>query len=163
MPGRHETAQICLNGHVITPGIVSLKQGTQHFCDRCGKRTITKCPSCKGRIKGMFRRPDMNILLNYEPPIYCSKCGKAFSWTKARLGEARKLVDVQNVLSKEEKIEVKNSLKNILKTGSKTNAAARIIKKVSEKIGPDVTSVFRSILSNIAVQEAKEIIWGHTS
>ena len=41
--GYYETAQICINGHVIPSGIESSKSSMQEFCEDCGKPTIIKC------------------------------------------------------------------------------------------------------------------------
>ena len=49
----YETAQVCINGHVITSGIESSKLDMQKFCEDCGKPTIIKCDYCKTRIRGI--------------------------------------------------------------------------------------------------------------
>ncbi len=50
--GWHDTAQICLNGHVITTHANTSPDLMQKHCDKCGEPTITKCPNCKSDIRG---------------------------------------------------------------------------------------------------------------
>lgn len=160
MRGRFESAQICLNGHVITSGVESFREGTEDFCHQCGKRTITKCLKCGSRIKGKYTRPDMNILLDYPLPTFCIKCGKKYPWTQSKLKEAKKLIEESGTISTDEQQALKKTLKEIIEDTPKTNLAARTFKEVIRKIRPNVAETLRSILIVIATQEAKNIIWG---
>jgi hypothetical protein len=110
MRGHFETAQI-----VITSGIESFKGGMEEFCQKCGKKTITKCPACKSPIRGAYRRNDMNILIDYNPPSFCIKCARRFPWTLTKLRAARKLINQLADLSKEEKEALKNTLDDIIR------------------------------------------------
>ena len=68
MEGYYETAQVCINGHVITSAIESNKSSMQEFCEDCGKPTIIKCPDCKSRIRGSYRSPNAVLLVEYIGP-----------------------------------------------------------------------------------------------
>jgi hypothetical protein len=57
MSGSYDTAQICLNGHVVTTGFHDYPQFRARFCKECGAGTIMQCDSCKTEIKGSLRSP----------------------------------------------------------------------------------------------------------
>jgi hypothetical protein len=111
--GYCETAQVCINGHVIISTIESSKSSMHEFCEDCGKPTII-IPDCKTHIKGSYRSPNAVVLANYEPPKFCYKCGKPFPWTKAKLDAVRELVEFEDKLTAKEKELFKNSLDDII-------------------------------------------------
>ncbi len=55
--GRYDTAQICMNGHIINSMSKSHPEHNKEFCDKCGARTITKCPHCNTPIRGHYHEP----------------------------------------------------------------------------------------------------------
>ena len=65
----YDTAQICINGHVINSMSISHPEHNKKFCDKCGALTITNCPKCNTPIKGHYHYhappPRMNRSLRF--------------------------------------------------------------------------------------------------
>ncbi len=57
--GWYDTAQICINGHVINSMSKSHPEHNKKFCDKCGEPTITNCPKCNAPIRGHYHEPHM--------------------------------------------------------------------------------------------------------
>jgi hypothetical protein len=83
-PWRDEK-QICLNGHIITSRYHSKPHERKDYCDRCGKKTITKCPKCRESILGDMYSPYYLYSAESEPPQNCEKCDKPFPWKKSKI------------------------------------------------------------------------------
>lgn len=76
------TQLICLNGHQITDRLECSERGHQKHCDKCGKETISACPSCHAPILGDYDVPGVCAIgFSAEVPEYCASCGEAFPWT----------------------------------------------------------------------------------
>jgi hypothetical protein len=90
-PG-YDTAQVCLNGHVVTSMSQSSPERLRKFCEKCGEPAITACPTCHQSIQGFYLN-SMVIGLRYELPAFCGECGKPFPWTEQRLEAARELTN----------------------------------------------------------------------
>ncbi len=76
--GDHETALICLNGHVISSGIESTPGVASDCCTSCGTRTISECPSWGEPIRGDCRPPV--VIRLFTTPAFCHKCGQPYPW-----------------------------------------------------------------------------------
>ena len=59
--GWYDTAQICMNGHVINSMSISHPEHNKKFCDKCGAPTTTNCPKCNTPIKGHYHPPPDKI------------------------------------------------------------------------------------------------------
>lgn len=79
----YDTAQICLNGHVVNTMATSSPQSNQKHCAECGAQTITGCPACTAAIRGHYHMPGVIGFLDYQKPAYCHNCGNAFPWAIA--------------------------------------------------------------------------------
>lgn len=80
MSDYYDTAQICLNGHMINDSYRSYPAHNKKFCDKCGKATITRCPSCGTDIKGDYHMDDVIGGPTTPVPMNCHNCGKAYPW-----------------------------------------------------------------------------------
>ena len=158
-----ETAQICINGHVITSGIESSKSSMQEFCEDCGKPTIIKCPDCNSPIRGSYRSPNVVLLVDYDVPKFCNKCGRPFPWTKAKLDAARELVEFEDKINTKEKELLKNSLDDIIAENPKTKVAAIKYKHTLAKLGQETAKALRDIAVDVACSTAKKILLGQTT
>ena len=158
--GHYETAQICLNGHVITSGTESFGQGMQEFCDICGKRTITECPECKSSIRGKYKNPDIVDLLDFDAPNFCFACGKPFPWTESKLDATRELIEMESKLDDKDKEILKNSLDDIITENPKTRLAATKFKLIMGKVGKETGKALLDITVDIASETAKRIVLG---
>jgi hypothetical protein len=84
----YDTAQICLNGHLINPWAVSSPERNQNFCGECGIKTITDCPHCKEAIRGRYHSRVFTLTAFY-PPKFCYHCGQPYPWTEAAIEAAK--------------------------------------------------------------------------
>jgi hypothetical protein len=75
-----DTKQICLSGHIITSSYEYKPHSRKDYCDICGEKTITKCPSCLELIPGDLYQSFYQYSGEREPPVHCEKCGKPFPW-----------------------------------------------------------------------------------
>jgi len=82
--GFYDTAQVCLNGHVITDRYRSSPALRQDFCDRCGAETLIACPNCKIPIRGEYIVENVFVVTGEEPkpPVFCHTCGAAYPWAQ---------------------------------------------------------------------------------
>ena len=161
--GYYETAQVCINGHVITPAIESSKSSMQEFCEDCGEPTIIKCPDCKTRIRGSYRSQNAVLIIGYIVPKFCYKCGRPFPWTKAKLDAVREFIEFEEKLTTKEKELLKNSLDDIIAENPKTEMAAIKLKHIMDKVGQEAAKALRDIIVDIASETAKKILLGQNT
>jgi len=150
------TAQVCKNGHAITPMFEIHPENSQKFCNRCGELTITRCPSCNTPIRGY---PDSGIISIYYPPAFCYNCGKPFPWTESRLNASKELADTLKKLKPDEKEILKQSIDELVRDTPQAKTAAVKFKTFLAYAGKKVASVFRDLLVDIISESAKKIIW----
>lgn len=48
------SAQICLNGHVISR-MTDVLDSESLYCKECGEKSIISCPSCNAQIRGIYK------------------------------------------------------------------------------------------------------------
>lgn len=99
-------ATICNNGHIIS---VREANATK-FCEKCGSKTFSFCPSCNAPIKGDYICTE--IISLYKPTLkeyYCYECGEPYPWTQNVLSR------ISDILSYDEKIELTDKAKEIIK------------------------------------------------
>ncbi len=156
--GEYTTAQICLNGHIITEDI-SDPALLENFCSLCGEHTITKCPQCNAPIRGDYYQDHMIAISNYIAPKYCYHCGKAYPWTQTAIESAAALVEEMETLEATEKELVKSSIPNIMFESTKTELSAVRISRCLQKATDILQEAFKHSLYGLAVEAAKRIIW----
>ncbi len=154
--GGYYTAQMCLNGHVITHALERKPESASDHCQHCGAGTITDCPECKAKIRGgLVDRPT----LDYKAPGFCYSCGNPYPWTLARLEAAKELISLQPDLSEQDKRAMDNSIDEIVKDTPRTIVEASKLKIAISKVGVVVGQGLRDILVDVASETAKKIIW----
>ncbi len=153
----YDTAQICLNGHVITAFAVSDPQHKQAFCDKCGAATTTECTRCHGPIRGYYHSSVLDMT-PYPRPGFCYRCGSPYPWTEAKLKAAGDLAE-ELELSQPEKDQLKNSLEDLVKDTPSTNVSATRFKKLVDKAGKEARGMFREILVDVVSETAKKLLW----
>jgi len=83
LEGYQDTAEVCLNGHVINPNIKKIPNLRKPFCGECGKKTITECPNCKKPIPGRFIYKDFEDKTVWGPSSkFCDHCGNPYPWAE---------------------------------------------------------------------------------
>jgi len=177
----YETAQICLNGHVINESVEEHPENNKDYCEKCGSKTITECPKCKAKIVGAkYIERNLGIGRNlssynlkkrksysqrqkvpsvYEVPFYCPNCGRPYPWTERKITAARELVRELDSLNNKEKKLLEKSIDDIIKETPETKLAVTRIKKILPKIGKKAENVFKDLLVDIASESVKKILW----
>jgi hypothetical protein len=156
----YDTAQICLNGHVINSMAESYPQSNQKYCSECGAETITSCADCNSTIRGHYHIPDVISLSDYNRPSYCYNCGKPYPWTVVSLESARDLADELEKLSAEERQQLKDSLLDLVKNTPKTIVAETRFKKLMKKAGLEAFEAMKSILITIVSEAVRKSLFG---
>ena len=158
--GQYDTAQICLNGHVITSMGGSSPEFRKDYCDECGEKTIMSCPDCNNPIKGYYDDQDIFGGFHYDRPKFCDSCGHPYPWTTQQTNAAKELVDFTDNLTKEEKEDLKKSIDDIIKDNANTTVAQVKLKKYASKAGTEVAKGIKDILIGIVSETVKKAIWG---
>jgi hypothetical protein len=176
----YDTAQICINGHIINWMSIDKPEYNKHFCEKCGAVTITNCQHCNAIIKGyryagrftmeefnksivekLHSIPDVALTYNtsLKRPSFCPDCGKPYPWTEAKLKAAKELSDEFENLSPEERNLLKNNLDDIVRDTPETPVAATRLKRLISKIGKPAAGALKDIIVDIASEAAKKVIW----
>ena len=85
--------QVCLNDHTINDGVRKFPEYNKEYCNKCGEKTVTKCPICNTPIPGELEDTGVTIISGYQrtPPKFCEKCGEPYPWTDINFnGEEKK-------------------------------------------------------------------------
>ena len=124
----YDTAQICLNGHVITSSAGSFPQFRQEFCDRCGEATLMNCPKCNKPIRGTV--PSSIVDGDpYEAPSFCCNCGSPFPWTQRKQQAAIDLFNEESEDEQERKKTFQESVEQITKDTPQAQVASKRLKR----------------------------------
>lgn len=78
--GFYDAMQVCLNGHQITSSYYRNPEFRSDHCDKCGAKTIFKCPKCNEPIRGKYHVEGVANLLPTPIPEFCHKCGEPYPW-----------------------------------------------------------------------------------
>lgn len=156
--GRHDVAQICLNGHVANDSTQRYPEFNKAFCEQCGAATITSCPNCSKPIQGAYHVEGMVDYSDPQAPPFCIGCGHAFPWTEARIQAAKELAELE--LSEEDSAVFAESVAELVKDSPRGTLAAAKVKKIMSKAGKTFCDAARDILVDIVSETAKKAIWG---
>lgn len=158
--GYYHTAQICLNGHVITDSYDKNPEFRQNYCDKCGQPTITKCPNCNSNIRGDYECNNVvSIGFSTPAPNFCHNCGKPFPWTKDSLDSIQELLSLESTLESSELEYLNSNLPSILTDTPKTKLVATKLKLALGKLGSTASSAIHDIIVDVASETAKKIIF----
>ena len=157
---RYDTAQVCLNGHVITSCINLYPDAGSAFCVECGAATISECPTCGQPVRGSQHTSGMELYDEvYEVPAFCPCCGHPYPWTEKRLTAARSIAEALPDLTGEEKGLLVRDMDDLVRDTPATPLAVSRFKKILVKIGGEAAAVLKSVLINVITETAKNAIW----
>jgi hypothetical protein len=156
-----DTAQICLNGHVINRRYESWPTSNSPHCPKCGAKTITQCPSCNTRIRGGYVG-GMPSSTEEKADPFCHQCGAAYPWTETSLSAAREYIRELDRLNDNEKGLLSRSLDDLVRETPNTPVAILRFKQLARKAGSAAADGLKSILVQVAVESAKRQIWQPT-
>lgn len=152
------TMQVCENGHVVEE---RLEEQTceMAFCEECGAKNISACPTCGTSIKGEEIIGIATIGFEPEPPKYCYKCGDPFPWTRASLEALKELAELDDSLDEGDVKDLAVSAEEILSETPKTKVAAIRFKKILSRAGSETATAARELFVDIVAETAKRTIW----
>ena len=156
----YDVAQICENGHVTNGHVRDYPAHNQVHCDKCGSRTITKCPACETEIRGAYNVPGVIGFSDYAAPAFCYKCGEPFPWTAATLRAAEDLADEMDALSAGEKESLKKTLPDLVRETPRARLAETRFKKFMKKAGKESWEGMRAILTDIVSETVRKTLFG---
>jgi len=157
----YDSAQVCLNGHLINYAVIANPEKNQNFCDKCGEETIITCQSCNQDIRGRLHIPGViQTRITFNLPSYCLHCGKPYPWTEEKLNAAKELAELLDDLTPEEQEQLKMSLDDLVKDGPRTVVAQTRFKRFMGKATPEIVTGFKDILVDVLSETAKKAIWG---
>jgi len=149
---RHDIAQICENGHVITTMAKGIPEKRQPFCDRCGAPTLMECRNCQKAIRG-----ESNAMYDsWRFPGYCPQCGSAYPWTEKNLAAAADLIDLEAQLSAQAKAELKKDLGELGSDSPRSKVAALKMAKFIKVAAPEIGTAMREIVVSVASEAVKK-------
>ena len=157
---QYDTAQICLNGHIINSCAETEPARNKGHCSECGTETIRSCPKCGAKILGQLHSTRYLALPMFEAPKFCSTCGAPYPWTVTRLKAAHDHANKIKGISKEERKLLNLSIDELVRDTPQTNVAIVRLKKMMSKVGPEFYDVFKKVLIEIMSEAARKAIFG---
>ena len=159
--GTYLTAQVCLNGHVVTASLERMPEAAQRHCSRCGQATITECSNCRTNIRGNYHVDGFFAGgRTYHPPGFCRQCGEAFPWHAAKIEAAKELADELDELTTADREKLKDAMNDLSSDTPRTELAAHRYKRIAHKLSRGAGSALASVVTEIATEAAKKIIFG---
>ncbi|MBU3111772.1 DUF2321 domain-containing protein [Clostridium lacusfryxellense] len=158
--GFYHTAQICLNGHVVTNSFDKNVARRQDFCDKCGSKTIVNCTNCNATIHGNYQVEGVWNLQSTEStsPAYCYNCGNPYPWTETALESAKILINEDENLNSDEKLLFCKTLPELIVESPtpKTQVAIVRFKKLLSKTASYTADGLRDIFIDVASETIKK-------
>ena len=159
----YDTAQICVNGHLINDMASRYPQHNRKFCSKCGAETITACPQCRQPIRGFYHVDGVIGGSSIDVPAFCHECGRPYPWTQAALQAGRDLTYESIALNENEKALLIKSLHELVADTPQTPLAAARVKRLLAKAGPEIGAALKQVVITVASEAAKKILFGGTT
>jgi hypothetical protein len=151
----YDVAQVCPNGHVISPIVGDQPEQSKTYCDQCGEVTLMQCPGCGVNIQGFYHIPGVVRRLKYDPPGFCFNCGKAFPWTERKQQAAIDLF-IEETQDQDARKDFAESVGQITKDTPQAQVAGRRISKQLGKLGKGAAKAIWDIVISVASEAAKK-------
>ena len=151
----YDTAQICLNGHLISGSLEVYPHLAQHYCSLCGSETISICPECNTPIHGYYNFEGIFEVDAHDVPAYCHNCGKPYPWTQKAL-ESAALILEESELGEEQIQNMIQVLPDLVTENPGTNLAVLRLKKIFASGGRLITDALRQFVIDYCCDLAKK-------
>jgi hypothetical protein len=149
----YDTAQICLNRHIINTSIED-SPPDQVYCSTCGATTITECPKCHAQLRGFCHDSDFIELV--KATAYCYHCGKPYPWTESALKSANLIIQEAENFSEKEKATLVESLPDIIAETPKTILAISRTQRFLKAVGGFSADAIRQFAIDFGCEFAKK-------
>lgn len=144
---------ICENGHVLS----RTEANYFPFCDICGAKTYSFCPTCGHQICGKWFNPRVRSASHkYRKPYHCCNCSEAFPWTKKIIDNAVKLAASDELLDDESKAIIKNAIPLLVTETTETPQAVVNFKRLIPSMSEDIRSSIFHLLLDAVCDFAKQ-------
>lgn len=154
----YDTAQICLNGHVISIIAGSSPEIQDEFCSKCGEKTIMECSQCKTFIHGQYY--PVSLWSNrYDLPAYCHKCGAMYPWTSRTIESAREYIKSSDSMSDDDKQVACDLLIELIKDTPDIELASEKFKTAISELSKTKSDKLKSILEKMLTYNVQRKIW----
>ena len=152
----YHIAQICLSGHMINNGWDEFPDSNKTYCDKCGAKTITACPSCGHSIKGY---QEIEGFVDFEPtpvPSYCDNCGKPYPWTQTAIEAIESMIMEDLSITDDEKNKLASSIPDLLVETPKTILSVARFRKALSSMGKFAADGIRQLIIEFGCEYAKK-------
>jgi hypothetical protein len=157
----YDTAQVCMNGHMVNSRAASSPQHNEAFCEKCGRPTITTCPTCNTPLRGYYHSSVVVFGGGGTPaPVHCYSCGRPLPWTEAKLAAARELTDELEGLTDEDRKKLKANLDDLIADTPRTDVAVVQTKKLLAKAGGEARNALVDVLRGVVREAIKATLFG---
>jgi len=162
-----DQAQICLNGHVITPVLRQFPQLRKKFCKHCGMEGIDSCSNCSESIPGheifdftltLSEVSDPDVL-DYTPPKYCENCGAPFPWTVKNIELLNNAI-IETDLDDANKKELMDITPNLTTDTSESEVSISKFKRILSMAGKKSQEMVENILAKVITETHKSTYFG---
>ncbi|WP_165983676.1 DUF2321 domain-containing protein [Macrococcus bovicus] len=155
--GYYRGATICLNGHVVS----NWDKNYQKHCKECGSQTISSCTNCDAAIEGEYHEPSIMVIGGtYQRPSHCQECGHAYPWTERVINNAVELLSLDENISEEHKLIIKNAFPDLMVETPATPVAVAKYKTYVPKAAETVQNGLKNIFVDVVSEAVKKSIWG---
>ena len=168
-----DTAQICLNGHIVNLSCKNNPANCSNHCSKCGEKTITACPHCNTPIKGDGYREEFLFAIGdnvstvtkrvdaeYERPAFCHKCGKPYPWSERLMEEANTIIDsFDSELSEEQRAILKERFPDLLTDNPQTTSAVLAYNRLINGLKNGASMLGKSLLIDLLEKHIPETIF----
>lgn len=152
---RFDTAQVCVNGHVLTSSVELSPERVAARCSQCGAGTTSKCSACGTAIRGYHSSPGVISLSPYELPSHCHECGTPYPWTAARIAALEELIELSD-LEQGDKDQMKREVDALVVESPRTRVAAARMAAFLRRAGVAYTVPLSGALREMACPVARE-------
>ncbi len=153
--------KICLNGHQIdTCYDMTDNPNNPEYCEECGKKVISACPSCSEPILGAYVSSFyLSLDFSCAIPNYCKHCSKPYPWTELVINTTEEILSLDDAITENDKSLINDSISDLLVDTPKTKLAIAKFKKGLSSTSSIVKDSLRELLVDVISETAKKAIF----
>jgi len=156
MDRERDTAQVCLNGHVINTRARDFPDHNEARCSRCGESTITSCPACKAPIRGGY--PGIVSMHDDDERSlakFCPGCGEPYPWTTRRLATVKETLAALKELNAAQRKAAMTSVRDLIVETPRTELATAQFGTLISRLGKASSELIRAVLVDVVADQVK--------
>ena len=144
---------------MVCSGIETSRECMENFCQICGGKTITHCPSCQSPIRGYYHVE--GVISFSETPVrsYCHHCGNPYPWAEEKIQSLKELIEFDEKSTTQQKEVAISAIPDILVETPKTQVSAIEMKRFLASAGNLTRDAVTNLLVAISCEAAKGAIF----